>query len=151
MIEEKDNGEFYEAMPVATGMGMTTVGSRFDTKQTVGFTTAVVLLMAALGGFWTALQSNGQILGLFAFNGWNTALAVTTGIMALYAAFDRVSSRVIWSTLAIVFGVMTVLGLIVHGGQVIGLFANNYNNVWAYLILTVVFGYLGTSNRSIDY
>lgn len=144
MDEDKNQEEFYETMPAAAARAEYSMDSMgMGAKRSISLIAGLALLFAAVGGMWGALQSDGQIMGMFAFNAWTTGLSLVAGVGALYAVLYSHAARGIWTVLASTYIIMAVLGLFVGDGKIIGLFANNYNNVWAYGLLGALFVYLG--------
>lgn len=144
-LDSKDKGldDFYETMAMSGdhSMGVT------DSRRSVSFVAGLVLLFAAIAGLMDTFQSDGQIFGLFAFNAWNTWLAIAASVAAFYAVYKSAPSRLIWGSLAVGYGVITLVGLFVGDGKVLGLLANNYANVWAGAAFTAVFAYLGAKSQ----
>lgn len=147
MAEDKDKEKFYEAVPAAESRYMAT-SNEMGWQQMISFVVGLGLLFATLAGVWSSLQSNGQILGIYAFNGWTTTLSLIAGVGAIYASFSQNASRVVWTILAIAYAILAIGGLFVSGGQVLGLFANNYNNVWASALAAIVFTYMAYTRQS---
>lgn len=146
MAEEKEKDRFYETMPVADTRYMAT-SSEMSWQQMTSFLVGLGLMFAALAGVWSTLQSNGQILGIFAFNSWTTALSLVAGVGAIYASFSQNASRVVWSLLAAAYAVLAIGSFMVADGKVFDLFASSYNNAWASALAAMILGYLAYTHK----
>ena len=145
---DKKTDELYEAMPATAGARYVEAVEGMSWQQMTSLLAGIVLLLATIGGWVTAVQSSGQILGIFAFNAWTTGLSLVAGVLAIYAAYATEGARRITLTvLAVAYALYAIIGLFVYsgGGKVIGLFAVNGNDVWAGALAAIVFAWLAYS------
>lgn len=83
-----------------------------------------------------------KLLGLFEVNTVHNLIHIVSGLAALAASQQERLSRIFFQVMAVVYGLVTVIGLVADG-NVLGLFhANVFDNL-LHLVLTAAFAYLG--------
>lgn len=120
----------------------------------------LVFLLAGLAGFvpglspmhmhpGVALQTGSrQALGLFPVNVLHNLIHVAFGIWGLAAARRAGGSIAYAKSVAVIYGVLTVLGLLPSTDTVFGLVPIYGNDIWLHAGLAFVAGYFGFAHRA---
>lgn len=85
----------------------------------------------------------GYLLGLFPVNIVHTLMNLAIGVWGLMAWSGRASSVGYARALAVLYGVLAVMGLLPMTNTVFGLVPINGNDVWLHGVTAVIAGYFG--------
>ena len=90
----------------------------------------------------------GRVLGLFAVNMLHTAVHLAIGAWGLWAFMGNASPRLFARSLAVLYGVLGVMGLIPGLSTVFGLIPLYGHDVWLHLGTAAVAAYFGWSRQA---
>ena len=88
-------------------------------------------------------QGYGYLLGLFPVNLLHTLVHLGVGIWGLVASRRWTASRTFAASIAVIFGVLTVLGLIPGLDTVFGLVPLHGHDIWLHALTAAVAAYFG--------
>jgi Domain of unknown function (DUF4383) len=103
----------------------------------------VIFVVVGILGFVPATMTNGMLLGLFPVNAVHNIVHILLGVWGLAVAKSVAGSVGYFKGLAIIYGLLTVLGLIPATNTLFGLAPIHGNDVWLHLALAVVAAYFG--------
>jgi hypothetical protein len=102
----------------------------------------VVFVVAGLAGFIPQLVPDGLLLGLFPVNAPHNIVHLAFGVWGVSAYFGS-GARLFAQATAIIYGVVTILGLIPATHDVFGLMPVHGNDIWLHAVIAVVAAYFG--------
>ncbi|WP_448206201.1 DUF4383 domain-containing protein [Azospirillum sp. sgz302134] len=96
-------------------------------------------------GMTLAVESfHGRLLGLFPVNLLHNVVHLLFGLWAFFAYFSgRPASRAYLKSVAVIYAVFTVMGLIPGLNTLFGLVPLHGNDIWLHALLAIVAGYVG--------
>ena len=100
------------------------------------------MLLVGILGFVPGLAPGGMLLGLFEVNALHNIIHVVTGIAGLWAASTAANSRLFFKVFGIVYGLVTILGIIM-GGNILGLIMINTADTLLHVAITALALYAG--------
>ncbi len=118
--------------------------------KTIAIVFGAIFVLIGIAGYIDAVTPEGRLLGLFAVNGPHNIIHLATGAAAIAAgAMSEHASRRFFQIFAVVYGLVTVLGLFVGQGMLLGVVAHNSHDIWLHALITAVSAWLGfgTSKR----
>jgi hypothetical protein len=118
--------------------------------RNIAYAFGAVFVLIGIAGYIDALTPDGRLFGLFAVNGPHNVIHLATGIAAIgSAAMGAYAARRFFQVFAVVYGLVTVLGLFVGQGMLLGVVAHNHHDIWLHALITAVSAWLGfaTSKR----
>lgn len=124
--------------------------------RTAAIIFGAVFLAIGILGFIPGLTPDNQLFGVFDVNTAHNIVHLATGVVALACGLTSWrASRLYFQVFGIVYGLVTVLGLFVGKGEILGFIANNGGDVVLHLIIAVValylgFGHVGSEEESQD-
>jgi preprotein translocase subunit Sss1 len=106
--------------------------------------TGIVFLIIGIAGFIPGVTTDDQLLGLFRVDTVHNLVHIISGL-AFLAASQRVDwSRLAFQAMAVVYGLVTIIGFIVGvDNTVLGLFHVDTADNWLHVALTAAFVYFG--------
>jgi hypothetical protein len=110
---------------------------------------AGILGFIADSGFNTGDPLNGHNLIIFEVNGWHNLVHILSGLVLLAAAPKRASAKTVAIAFGVVYGIVTIIGL-VNGNDVLGLFPVNPADNVLHIALTLLGLYCGFTSRGSD-
>lgn len=106
------------------------------------------LMHPAMGDHHVTMTNNyGDLLGLFPFNMPHNLVHILFGIWGLLAYRSLAGSKTYFRSVAIIYAILTVLGLIPAFDTIFGLIPIYGNDVWLHALLAIVAAYFGWVNR----
>jgi uncharacterized protein DUF4383 len=102
---------------------------------------------AADGYEVTMTQGHGQLLGLFPVNMLHNIVHILFGIWGLLAYRSLSGAKMYARGVAIIYAVLTVMGLIPATNTTFGLIPLHGNDVWLHAVLALVAAYFGWMHR----
>jgi hypothetical protein len=112
----------------------------------LGFIPGVnVMMMPEMGV--TAATSYGHLLGLFPVNAIHNVVHLAIGIWGVTSAGSFVTARTYARSLAIIYGVLTIAGLLPSLNTLFGLVPLFGNDVWLHALSAIVAAYVGWGVR----
>ena len=109
----------------------------------------VVLLAVGVLGFVPGVTNDGMLLGIFHVDPLHNLVHLATGGALWYASSAEESAASgLFKTLAVVYGLVTILGFMAGDGEILGLMANNSADNFLHLAFTAIFAYWGWGNRA---
>jgi hypothetical protein len=129
------------------------------TLRTFSILYGFVFLLAGVAGFIPGLSpehvhpgvvatgSSRLALGLFPVNLLHNLVHLAFGVWGLLAARSAVGARAYARAVAIIYAVLTVLGLFPGTNVMFGLVPLYGNDIWLHALLAVVAGYFGFVHR----
>ncbi|HEX8415393.1 MAG TPA: DUF4383 domain-containing protein [Sphingomicrobium sp.] len=129
------------------------------TLRTFSILYGVVFLLAGVAGFVPGLSpdhlhpglavtaGSRLAIGLFPVNILHNLVHLAFGVWGLLAARSAVSARAYAKAVAIIYAILTVLGLLPGANMMFGLAPLYGNDIWLHALLTVVAGYFGFMHR----
>lgn len=91
---------------------------------------------------------HGLLLGLFPVNLLHNIVHLLFGLWAFFAYFSgRLASRSYLRSVAVIYAVLTVAGLIPGLNTLFGLVPLHGNDIWLHALLAIVAGYVGYAVR----
>ena len=97
----------------------------------------------------TMTQNYGDLLGLFPVNMLHNVVHILFGIWGLLAYRNVGGARTYFRSVAIIYAVLTVLGLIPTFDTTFGLIPIYGNDVWLHALLAIVGAYFGWVHRDV--
>jgi hypothetical protein len=88
-------------------------------------------------------MAHGLLFGLFPVNALHNAVHLAFGIAGVVVWRDFAASRLYSRAVAIIYGVLTVLGLIPATSTLFGLVPLHGNDIWLHAIIAVAAAYFG--------
>ncbi len=122
----------------------------------------IVFLLVGIAGFIPGLTqphehpnlaieaSSGLLFGLFPVNVVHNVIHLAFGIWGLTAARSYISARGYARATAIIYAVLTVMGLIGGANTTFGLAPIYGHDVWLHALLAGVAAYFGFVNREVE-
>jgi hypothetical protein len=122
----------------------------------------IVFLLVGIAGFipglaqphnhdGLALESgSGMLFGLFPVNALHNIIHIAFGIWGLVAARAFSAARLYARTVAIVYGLLVVLGLIPATNDTFGLVPIGGNDIWLHALLAAIAAYFGFVHRDAE-
>ena len=108
----------------------------------------MVLMAVGALGFVPGVTKEGMLLGVFHVDPLHNLVHLVTGGALWYASSaEEPGAGGLLKALAVVYGLVTVLGFMAGDGAVLGLMANNMADNFLHLGLAAVFAYWGFGNR----
>lgn len=98
---------------------------------------------ADAGAAAEVVHSHGYLLGLFPVNGLHNLFHLVWGVFGLAAYRGFVQARVFARATAIVYGLLTVMGLVPGLNTTFGLLPLYGHDVWLHAVLALVAAYFG--------
>ncbi len=87
---------------------------------------------------------HGELFGLFPVNLLHNIVHLLFGLWAFFAYFSgRLASRAYLRSVAVIYAVLTVMGLIPGLNTLFGLVPLHGNDIWLHAVLAIVAGYVG--------
>lgn len=115
------------------------------TKQELAYIGGVVFIAIGLLGF-----VNDPVMGLFDVDLMHNLVHLGSGVIGLYLASRGEAGAVLFGKgMAVVYGLVTVLGFLQGEGQLLGLMAVNMADHLLHLALTAYFAYIGFAPTSV--
>jgi hypothetical protein len=113
----------------------------------LGFVPAVLTSPPADAPPLAVDQGYGYLFGLFPVNLVHTLVHLAVGVWGVVAARRFGTSRTYAQSLAVIFGVLTVMGVIPRLNTVFGLVPLFGHDIWLHAVTAVVAAYFGFSAR----
>lgn len=108
-------------------------------KRNLAYLGGIVFLLIGILGFF-----NDPVLGLFDVDTMHNLVHIGSGLLGLFLASRGHDSAVLYGKImAVVYGLVTVVGFIQGEGQLLGLMAINTADHFLHLALTAYFAYIG--------
>ncbi|HEX6377042.1 MAG TPA: DUF4383 domain-containing protein [Allosphingosinicella sp.] len=120
----------------------------------------IVFLIVGAGGFipgilqpgtpeagLTQTHGYGHELGLFPVNTLHNIIHLLFGIWGLLAYRSYAGARTYFRCVAVIYGLLTILGLLPQTNTTFGLVPIYGNDVWLHALLALVAAYFGWVNR----
>jgi hypothetical protein len=115
--------------------------------RNVAMAFGVVFVLVGVAGYIDALTPNGRLFGLFAVDNEHNIIHLASGAAALAAAaMGELASRRYFQIFAVIYGLVTLLGLFVGHGELLGFVAHNGHDIWLHALITLAAAYFGFSN-----
>jgi hypothetical protein len=95
----------------------------------------------------TMTRNYGDLLGLFPVNMLHNLVHILFGIWGLLAYRSLAGSKTYFRSVAILYAILTILGLIPAFDTTFGLIPIYGNDVWLHALLAIVAAYFGWVNR----
>jgi hypothetical protein len=95
----------------------------------------------------TMTQGYGDLLGLFPVNMLHNIVHLLFGLWGIMAYRSLGGARMYFRAVAVIYGLLTVLGLIPSMNTTMGLIPIYGNDVWLHAVLALVAAYFGWMNR----
>lgn len=107
--------------------------------------TGAVFLLLGILGFVPGLTSgdDNKLLGIFAVDALHNLVHILSGIAFLVASQRADWSRLTFKVMAVVYGLVTLLGFMAGDGAILGLINTNGSDNLLHLVLTAAFAYFG--------
>lgn len=105
-----------------------------------------VMLLVGILGFVPGLAPGGMLLGLFEVNALHNIVHIVTGIAGLWAAGTAANARLFFKVFGIVYGLVTVLGIVMNG-NILGLIMINMADTLLHVVITIVALYAGFGTK----
>jgi hypothetical protein len=109
----------------------------------LGFVPGMVEPMAGDHGELVVRENHGMLLGIFPVNAVHNAVHLLIGIWGLGAALGYSSSIMFFRGLAILYGLLGILGLIPQTQNLFGLAPLHGNDVWLHLGTALIAAIVG--------
>lgn len=103
----------------------------------------VVFVVVGILGFIPAFTPDGHLLGIFEVNGAHNVIHLLSGVAALAAASAHKNARLYFQIFGIVYGLVTLLGLVYVDNALLGIVAHNTADIFLHAIITAVALYFG--------
>ena len=114
----------------------------------------VIFILIGVAGFIEALApgadtgDHAMLFGLFAVDPIHNWVHILSGVAALVAGFmSEGASRAYFRIFGVVYAAVTILGLFVGRGEMLGIMANNFADVGLHLVIATAALLLGFSDR----
>ncbi len=108
----------------------------------------VIFVLVGVLGFVPAAMTNGMLLGLFPVNTVHNVVHILLGVWGLAAGGTVMAAVGYFKAIAVIYAVLTVLGLIPATSDLFGLAPIHGNDVWLHAILAVAAAYFGFGARA---
>jgi hypothetical protein len=108
----------------------------------MGFIPPLVTSPEVVGGL-AADTGHGRLLGLFPVNLWHNVFHAAIGLWGIFAARDFAAAVGFSKAIAIIYGVLTILGLIPATNMFFGLIPLHGHNIWLHAVTAAVAAYFG--------
>jgi hypothetical protein len=118
------------------------VGIAFLAVGILGFVPALVTVPADQPPLRIEM-AHGLLLGLFPVNALHNAVHLAFGVAGIVVWRDFAASRVYSRAVAVIYAVLTVLGLIPATSTLFGLAPLHGNDIWLHAVLAVAAAYFG--------
>lgn len=128
--------------------------------RTFALVYGVVFLLVGIAGFVPALVTppeagadlaahagHGRLFGLFPVNIWHNLVHIAFGIWGLVAYRGFSAARLYARSVAIIYAVLAVMGLIPGLNTLFGLVPLYGHDVWLHVVLAAVAAYFGFARR----
>src|SRR5687768_2769384 len=102
-----------------------------------------IFIAVGLLGFVPQLVPNGNLLGLFPVNAVHNAVHIGLGVWGLIAGASLAASVIYFRGIAIIYGLLAVLGLIPATNTLFGLAPIHGADVVLHAVLALIAAYLG--------
>jgi len=102
-----------------------------------------VFVAVGILGFIPQLVTNGMLLGLFPINAVHNAVHILLGLWGILAAKNAAGAVTYFKGIAVIYALLTVLGLIPATNTLFGLAPIHGNDVWLHAVLALVAAYFG--------
>lgn len=110
-----------------------------------------VFLAIGILGFVPGLAPDDHLLGIFHINALHNIIHLASGAVALWAGYSSFkASRMYFQIFGVVYGLVTVLGLLAGDNDILGLVANNMADVVLHFAIAAVSLYLGFASARDD-
>ncbi|MGQ0704332.1 MAG: DUF4383 domain-containing protein [Gemmatimonadales bacterium] len=103
----------------------------------------VVFVAVGILGFFPSLTPDGNLLGYFPVNTLHNIAHIVLGLWGLAAANSMSGAVTYMKSIAVIYALLAVLGLIAATNTLFGLMPLHGADVWLHAGLAVVAGYLG--------
>lgn len=103
----------------------------------------VVFIAIGLLGFVPALVPDGKLLGIFEVNALHNLIHLASGVAALVLSSSYANAKLYFKVFAVVYGLVTLLGLVYGNEPILGLVSNNYADVLLHVAITAGAAYFG--------
>lgn len=120
-----------------------TLGAIYTLVGILGFVPAALTTPAPGAPPVQVDAAYGYLLGLFPVNALHSLVHLAVGIWGLLVARSLSASRTYAASLAVIFGVLTVMGLIPGLNTVFGLIPLFGHDIWLHALTAVVAAYFG--------
>lgn len=115
-----------------------------------GFVPGLTTMPRAMDPAMTADMAYGRLFGLFPVNWIHNVVHLAFGVWALAASKNFVQSRIYCRASSIIYGVLTVAGLIPGLNTMFGLVPLHSHDVWLHAVIAIgaaYFGYVKVSDE----
>jgi hypothetical protein len=118
----------------------------------------IVFLLIGIAGFIPALvtaptdagaSADGRLFGLFPINALHNLVHISFGIWGLVAYRAVSAGRTYAKSVAVIYGVLTIIGIIPGLNTTFGLVPLYGHDVWLHAALAIVAAYFGFASRSV--
>jgi hypothetical protein len=92
-------------------------------------------------------DSYGDLLGLFPVNMLHNVVHILFGLWGIMAYRSLAGARMYFRAVAVIYGLLTLLGLIPSMSTTFGMVPIYGNDVWLHAVLALVAAYFGWMNR----
>jgi len=92
-------------------------------------------------------QGYGDLLGMFPVNMLHNVVHILFGIWGILAYRSLSGARMYFRVVAILYAILTIMGLVPAMDTTYGLIPLYGNDVWLHALLAIVAGYFGWMNR----
>jgi hypothetical protein len=103
----------------------------------------VVFVVVGILGFVPAFTPNGHLLGIFEVDSVHNVIHLLSGVVALLAATTHKNARLYFQVFGIVYGLVTIAGVISGENSLFGFIAHNVADIFLHAIITIAALYLG--------
>jgi len=103
----------------------------------------VIFVLVGVLGFVPAAMTDGMLLGLFPVNTVHNVVHILLGLWGLMAGGTAAGAVGYFKGLAVIYGLLAVLGLIPATQDLFGLAPIHGNDVWLHAVLALAAAYFG--------
>ncbi len=103
----------------------------------------IVFILIGILGFIPGVTTGNHLFGIFEVDVLHNIIHLGTGLIALWAMSTLANSRLFFKVFGVVYGAVTVLGLMATGGNVLGLITVNMADNLLNLVIAIVALYAG--------
>lgn len=112
--------------------------------RTVAKILGVVLLAVGVLGFFEPATPDGHLLGIFEVNGVHNVIHIASGAAALWAGMtSAAASRRYFQIFGVVYGLVTLLGLVYGEDPILGIIAHNTADIFLHIVISGLALFLG--------
>ena len=112
--------------------------------KTVAIIFGAAFLAAGVLGFVPGITTDQMLLSLFHVNAAHNVVHMLSGVIALWAGLTSTgASRLYFRVFGVVYALVTLLGLYVGNGMLLGMIANNMADVGLHFVIAVAALVLG--------